>query len=117
MSIAKNLWRFVERIDSSLCSSMRSAEGKGSKRQLKEQSAHCRMVPQSCTITPNGPECDDAEGKHEMAMKQKKGESPSHLAASTNFAERSASALLLMLINTKLVINFISSEQLLLFSE
>uniref|UniRef100_M1DIQ0 Putative plant transposon protein domain-containing protein n=1 Tax=Solanum tuberosum TaxID=4113 RepID=M1DIQ0_SOLTU len=45
------------------------------------------------TVSSNGPEREDAEGKHETAMKRKKGESPSHSAASTNFTERSASAI------------------------
>ncbi|KAG5610141.1 hypothetical protein H5410_021422 [Solanum commersonii] len=31
-------------------------------------------------LPPNGPEREDAEGKNEMAMKQKKGESSSHSA-------------------------------------
>ncbi|KAG5632746.1 hypothetical protein H5410_004463 [Solanum commersonii] len=35
-------------------------------------------------------EREDAEGKHEMAMRQKKGKSSSYSAASTNLAERSA---------------------------
>ncbi|WMV18268.1 hypothetical protein MTR67_011653 [Solanum verrucosum] len=45
------------------------------------------------TIPPNGPERENVEGKHETVMKQKKGESMSHSAASTNFVERSASAI------------------------
>ncbi|KAG5576774.1 hypothetical protein H5410_056908 [Solanum commersonii] len=46
------------------------------------------------TILPNGLECEDAEGKDETTMKQNKGESPSQSAASTNFTERFASAIL-----------------------
>ncbi|WMV09079.1 hypothetical protein MTR67_002464, partial [Solanum verrucosum] len=42
------------------------------------------------TILPNGPKHEDAEGKHETMMRQKKGESPSHSATSSNFAEQSA---------------------------
>ncbi|KAG5572128.1 hypothetical protein H5410_061894 [Solanum commersonii] len=44
-------------------------------------------------VSPNDPEREDAEGNHKMTMKQKKAELPSHSAASTNFTERSASAI------------------------
>ncbi|KAG5580164.1 hypothetical protein H5410_050791 [Solanum commersonii] len=46
----------------------------------------------SCSnIPPNGLKREDAESKHETAMKQKKGESLSHSATSTNLADRSVS--------------------------
>ncbi|KAG5631138.1 hypothetical protein H5410_002855, partial [Solanum commersonii] len=41
-------------------------------------------------IPPNGLEREDSKGKNETTMKQKKGESPSHLAISINLVERSA---------------------------
>ncbi|KAG5610408.1 hypothetical protein H5410_021689 [Solanum commersonii] len=47
-------------------------------------------VPRSSTIRPNGTEREDVIGKHSTAMRQKKGESPSHSADSTNLAELSA---------------------------
>ncbi|KAG5605859.1 hypothetical protein H5410_027351 [Solanum commersonii] len=53
---------------------------------MKEQSALHRIFSRSITIPPNGPEREDAEGKHKIAIKQKKGESPSHSATSTNLA-------------------------------
>ncbi|KAG5619515.1 hypothetical protein H5410_004733, partial [Solanum commersonii] len=43
------------------------------------------------TIPPNGPEREDAEGKHKTVMRQKKGESSSHSANSTNLAKLSTS--------------------------
>ncbi|KAG5609752.1 hypothetical protein H5410_021033 [Solanum commersonii] len=49
-----------------------------------------RIVPRSSTRPPNGPEHEDVVGKHSRAMRQKKGELPSHLADSTNFTELSA---------------------------
>ncbi|KAG5630301.1 hypothetical protein H5410_002018 [Solanum commersonii] len=52
-----------------------------------------RLNPLFNTIPTNVPEREDVEGKHETAMKQKKGESLSHSVASTNFAERFASAI------------------------
>ncbi|WMV49977.1 hypothetical protein MTR67_043362 [Solanum verrucosum] len=60
------------------------------------QLAICRrdlLRPLFPFIPPNSPEHEDAEGKYVMTMKQKKGESPSHSAASTNFTERSANAI------------------------
>ncbi|KAH0712329.1 hypothetical protein KY289_008288 [Solanum tuberosum] len=44
-------------------------------------------------IPSNGPECEDAESKHETALRQKKGKSLSHSPTSTNLAERSASSI------------------------
>ncbi|KAG5631846.1 hypothetical protein H5410_003563 [Solanum commersonii] len=37
-----------------------------------------RFHPLFYAISPNGPEREDVEGKHETTMRQKKGESPSH---------------------------------------
>uniref|UniRef100_M1DDX6 Uncharacterized protein n=1 Tax=Solanum tuberosum TaxID=4113 RepID=M1DDX6_SOLTU len=53
----KHLWRFAERTDSALCSSMRNPERRGSKRRGKGQSALCQIVPRRSTIPPNSPEC------------------------------------------------------------
>ncbi|KAG5619861.1 hypothetical protein H5410_005079 [Solanum commersonii] len=68
------------------------------KRTKKMKHEHCqkdRLCPLfHSNIQPNGPESEDAEGKLEMTMKQKKGKSPSHSATSTNFAERSTSGVL-----------------------
>ncbi|KAG5595541.1 hypothetical protein H5410_036773 [Solanum commersonii] len=58
--------------------------------EAEEQSALRRIVPQSSTIPPNGPECKDVVGKHSTMIRQKKGESPVHSADSTNLAELSA---------------------------
>ncbi|KAG5609615.1 hypothetical protein H5410_020896 [Solanum commersonii] len=74
MSIAKNLWQFAKRTNSSLCSSMRSPEGRRSKMRSKEQSTLRRIVPRSSTISPNSPEREDVVGKHLTAMRQKKDE-------------------------------------------
>ncbi|KAG5630960.1 hypothetical protein H5410_002677 [Solanum commersonii] len=59
-------------------------------RQKNEQSTLRPIVPRSSTIPPNGPKREDAKGKHEKAMIQKKGKSPSHLANSTNLAKLSS---------------------------
>ncbi|KAG5631944.1 hypothetical protein H5410_003661 [Solanum commersonii] len=49
-------------------------EGKDQVGGRKEQSAHCREVLRSSTMSPNDPEHDNAEGWCKMAMNYSKGQ-------------------------------------------
>ncbi|KAG5585458.1 hypothetical protein H5410_045892 [Solanum commersonii] len=66
LRIAESTWRIAEGSHFAFCSSVVS---------LKERIklAHCQEVPQSCTISPNDPEHDDAKGWCKTAKSYTKG--------------------------------------------
>uniref|UniRef100_M1DB42 Polyprotein protein n=1 Tax=Solanum tuberosum TaxID=4113 RepID=M1DB42_SOLTU len=62
LRIAESTWRVAEKSYFAFCSSVLSPEGKDQVSGNREQSAQCREVPQSSTMSPNDPEHNDAEG-------------------------------------------------------
>ncbi|WMV08197.1 hypothetical protein MTR67_001582 [Solanum verrucosum] len=69
--------------------SVLSPEGKNQVGDEKEQSACCRTVPRSSTISLNDSERENAEGKSRKAMTRSKGGSPSVSAIPTNCTNHS----------------------------
>ncbi|WMV07835.1 hypothetical protein MTR67_001220 [Solanum verrucosum] len=73
MRIAEFTWRVAEASYFTFFSSVLSPEEKHQVGGKREQPTHCRAVPRSSTIPPNGLEHDDAEGWYETAMNYTKG--------------------------------------------